>query len=271
MVRKVVERPWLAAALILAGTGALPAAAAPEYILEVQQSTGENVFARNVYVCPDCTLEQFAAVTPPVGFVKKDPKLRVPDASSSVLPTPGPGVAPSLDLVPDIPGDDFDYIARVTSGQILEIVPGFGPLATAEVARDVEFRYAAGRLVHELSDPDGFRWILFSYDLSLLDDYDLEQPGSLAPLPIPDGWTYASRVLDQELVIDSNGLAHVFAQGELNNWQRYDPTLVPEPSRLLLTAAGLAVLALRWRGARRRSPSGRARSAPSASPSVGAS
>lgn len=256
MVRKVVERPWLAALGILAGAAALPAAAAPEYILEVQQPTGENAFARNVYLCPDCTLEQFDAVIPPVDFVKAAPKLFVANASSSVPPTPGPGVAPGLDLVPDIPGDDFGYVARATSGDVLGFATGFGPLAAADVARDVEFRYAAGRLVHELSDPDGFRWILFAFDLSLLDDYDLEQADSLAPLPIPAGWTYASRVLDQELVVDSNGLARVFAQGALNNWQRYDP--VPEPSKLLLTAAGATALALRRKARRIQGAGGQA-------------
>lgn len=243
MRRKVLKRGWIAGTLLLAG-GFSVQAAAQQYILEVQQPTGENPFTRHVYVCGTCGLDQFADVAAPPGFVKAQSKLFLADASSAVFPTAPPGVAQSLDLVLDIPGDDFGYIARVTGGELLGIVPGFGPLATSSVERQVRFRYDAGGVVHELADPDGFRWILFAFDLQLMDDFDVEQIGSLATLPIPAGWSYESRVLEQDLFIDSQGLARVLAQGQLNNWQRYDPAQVPEPATAALHGAALATLAL---------------------------
>ena len=243
MVRRVVEAGWIAAVLwTLTGTVASPVAA-QEYILEVQEPTGENLFARNVYLCADCTLAQFADVTAPPGFIKAPPKLVVPDAAVTSRPTPPLGVAPGLDLVLDIPGDDFDFVAHVGDGELLGFVPGFGPFAISQVERDSVFQYDAGRVVHEVSDPDGSSWILFSFDI--VQTADLDQLDSLSGLPLPEGWSYDSRVLDQPIVIRSNGLAEVFTQGQLNLYQRYDPAQVPEPGTLLLVGAGVAGIALR--------------------------
>jgi hypothetical protein len=52
-------------------------------------------------------------------------------------------------------------------------------------------------------------------------------------------------VLAQDLIVDSEGLATVFAQGQLASWQRL--TVVPEPGTMTLVAGSLIALASRRR------------------------
>jgi hypothetical protein len=235
----------VAPALLLAIGFAAGPAAAQEYVLEVRELTGENFFSRHVYICTECTPEEFATVVPPAGFEKAPAKLFMPAEGVGTPATPPPGTPAALDLLLDVPGAEFDYIARVLNGALLGFDANFGVLATAEVERFIQFRYDAGDVVHELIDANGDPWILFSFALELLPDYDVDQVGSLAGLPIPAGWSYTSRVLDEELVISSNGLASIFAQGLYNSYQRYTP--VPEAGTLALLAPGLALLAARRR------------------------
>jgi len=93
--------------------------------------------------------------------------------------------------------------------------------------------------VHELTDGEGAPYLLFSLNLEL--GLDPTQPGALASLGLPAGWSYASRVLSEDLVIDSGGLATVFAQELAASYQRYAPVF--EPGSALMYAAGLAVVA----------------------------
>ncbi|MEE8166002.1 MAG: PEP-CTERM sorting domain-containing protein [Myxococcota bacterium] len=83
-------------------------------------------------------------------------------------------------------------------------------------------------------------------DLALSEStYDLTVLDSLSGLDLPDGWTHRSRVLTEEFVLDSEGLAAVFAQGNVATYQHYTP--VPEPGSLLLVSFGFGLLSAgRW-------------------------
>jgi hypothetical protein len=204
-------------------TGPEPSApTAPSYILEMQQLTGENPFARIVYGCRTCDLEQFRAIPTPEGWVKGTPMIVVPQGDL-VPPPRWKGIARSMDFVPGIAGNEFDLFARVRNGELVGLTAD-GPTAISQVERDTTFVYPAGTVVHEVTDPDGRRYVLFAVALRLVRaGIDLESTGAFSSVPLPDGWTYASRKLDDALTVRSGGLAHVFSQVERSLWQRYDP------------------------------------------------
>jgi hypothetical protein len=113
-----------------------PAPTEPRYMMEMQQLTGENVFARFVYGCPDCTIEQFTAIVAPEGWVKAGPMLVVPETS---LTTPDIQGAPlAMDFVDEIAGHEFLLWARALDGTILG-VNDEGPMGLTEVERTTSF------------------------------------------------------------------------------------------------------------------------------------
>ena len=73
------------------------------------------------------------------------------------------GVPSTIDLIPEIPGEEFELIAKTLSGSIVEMGEN-GLIAMVEVMRDTLFRYPAGSRVHELTDPEENIYILFVYN-----------------------------------------------------------------------------------------------------------
>ncbi len=92
------------------------------------------------------------------------------------------------------------------------------PYAERYVNRGAVFFFDAGRPVHELVNPDGVAYVMQAYcigvDPSLTED-DLPSLGER--LALPDGWSYRTRVLDEELVVDTTATIATVLQDELEN------------------------------------------------------
>jgi hypothetical protein len=194
-----------------------------ELNLEYRQLTADNPpFSRHVYVCDtvipgNCEdIAVWDALTPEAGWEVAVSRVRLFDSGTVTLPTPPAG----LTAVLEFGGHTLNYTAEVIDGAIIDIL---GPFVIASVARDTVLTYSAGTVVHEVTDPDGYRYTLFVADTSLAAAHDLTMEGALVSLGLPSGWTYSSRTLAEDFSIDSGGLAMVFSApyGTLPAFERW--------------------------------------------------
>jgi hypothetical protein len=91
------------------------------------------------------------------------------------------------------------------------------PYNENRVDRDTTYRFARGNRVFELTGPDGKTYVMQSFSRIVDADLTFEELADLGDrLSLPEGWSFDSRILDEDLVADSNGVATVI-QDELKN------------------------------------------------------
>jgi hypothetical protein len=106
--------------------------------------------------------------------------------------------------------------------RIAQVDLGQSPAAAVYVERHVNrgavFFFDAGRPVHELVNPDGVAYVMQAYCIGV--DPTLTE-ASLAGLgdrlALPPGWTFRTRILDQELIVDTTDTVATIVQDELEN------------------------------------------------------
>ncbi len=92
------------------------------------------------------------------------------------------------------------------------------PYTRRQVNRGAVFFFDAGKPVHELVDPDGLAYVMQAYCLGVdptLTQDDLAALGGR--LDLPAGWSYRTRVLDEELIVDTSATIATVLQDELEN------------------------------------------------------
>ena len=96
--------------------------------------------------------------------------------------------------------------------------PAAVPYTERHVNRGAVFFFDAGKTVYELVAPDGKAYVMQAYcigvDPTLTED---ALPGLGARLALPEGWSYRTRVLDEELVVDTSASLATVVQDELEN------------------------------------------------------
>ena len=114
----------------------------------------------------------------------------------------------------DFNGIQMRRIAVVDLGE----VPNVGPYNAAQVNRGAIFFWDAGRTVHELVDPDGRPFVMQALCVGVDPTITPESLDTLGErLALPDGWTYRTRVLDEELIVDTTGAPATVLQDEFEN------------------------------------------------------
>ena len=93
-----------------------------------------------------------------------------------------------------------------------------GPYVERHVNRGAVFFWDAGKPVYELVNPGGLAYVMQAYCVGV--DPTLTE-ASLATLgerlALPAGWSYRTRILDEELVVDTTATVATVLQDELEN------------------------------------------------------
>ena len=93
-----------------------------------------------------------------------------------------------------------------------------GPYTIRNVNRGAVFFFDAGKTVYELVDPDGRAFVLQARCVGVDPDMTEESLATLGErLALPEGWSYRTRVLDAELVVDTSATLATVVQDEFEN------------------------------------------------------
>ena len=117
-------------------------------------------------------------------------------------------------------GIEMNLRAVVKLGLFKQLI-GSKQYSPNEITRTTNFIYKAGATVYELISPAGEAYVMQSYSqivnptLSIKDLSTLDQQ-----LKMPAGWSYKSRVLEQDLSLVANGIAYVLQDNLANTYQR---------------------------------------------------
>ena len=114
----------------------------------------------------------------------------------------------------DFNGLQMRRIAEVDLGN----EPAQIPYTKRHVNRGAVFFFDAGAPVYELIDVDGLAYVMQAYCIGVdpnLTEASLPTLGER--LALPDGWSYRSRILDEELVVDTSATVATVLQDELEN------------------------------------------------------
>ncbi|MEL6177605.1 MAG: hypothetical protein AAFS10_01570, partial [Myxococcota bacterium] len=95
------------------------------------------------------------------------------------------------------------------------------PYTVSSVMRTTVYFYRAGTEIYELTSPDGEAYVMQSMSQIVDPELTVDQLPNLGErLELPDGWSYAARVLDADLELATNGVATVVEDELQNTYQR---------------------------------------------------
>ena len=126
----------------------------------------------------------------------------------------GQKVAVTDPVLKDFNGITMRRIATVDLGE----VPKLGPYTETKVNRGVIFFWDEGRTVHELVNPDGLAYIMQALCIGVDPSMTPESLLTLGDrLNLPEGWSYRTRVLEEELIVDTTATIATVLQDEFEN------------------------------------------------------
>jgi len=126
----------------------------------------------------------------------------------------GQKVAVAEPVLRDFNGITMRRIATVDLGEI----PKLGPYNETKVNRGVIFFWDQGQTVHELVNPEGNAYVMQALCTGVDPTMTPESLLTLGErLDLPEGWSYRTRVLEEELIVDTTATLATVLQDEFEN------------------------------------------------------
>lgn len=126
----------------------------------------------------------------------------------------GTKLAPMEPIMREFNGIMMRRIAVVELGP----EPKLGPYNAMKVNRQAVFFFDAGQTVHELVNPEGDAYVMQALCVGVDPTMSAASLDTLGDrLAMPEGWSYRSRVLTEDLVIDTTATVATVLQDEFEN------------------------------------------------------
>ena len=163
----------------------------------------------------DCPQEQWDAL---------DPTALADELGAVAVKLNGPrywvldGIGVKVDAMEPVLREFNGLLMRRLAVIDLGDTPTTSPYAEVKVDRGAVFFFDAGRPVYELVSPNGLSYVMQALCVGVdpaMVEADLGTLGDR--LSMPDDWSYRTRVLDEELVIDTTATVATVLQDEFEN------------------------------------------------------
>ena len=128
------------------------------------------------------------------------------------------GLGTKVALVEPVMREFNGLLMRRIATVDLDDTPSTVPYQERFVNRGAVFFFDAGSVVYELINADGKAYIMQAYCVAVdpaLNAENLKDVG--ARLKMPEGWSFRTRILDEEIVVDTSGTRATVLQDELEN------------------------------------------------------
>jgi hypothetical protein len=184
-----------------------------EVLLVIAGEAGPQATVYNSFPLNDCPAELWS---------KLDPQAIAAENGAAAALLNGPRYWLMNSIEKDQRGPQirktFGGIEMIQQATVLLSSMNPAPYSANTVSRHTVFVFNAGEEVYQLQDPQGHHWVMQTWSQVVdpnLSRADLPKLGER--LKLPDGWSYQSRVLTEELRIDTTSRAAQVTQDDLTN------------------------------------------------------
>jgi hypothetical protein len=184
-----------------------------EVLLVTPGEAGPQANVYNSFPLNDCPAELWSALDAHAIATEHG-------AAAALLNGPRYWLMNSIEKAPKGPQitKNFGGIEMILQATVLLSSMNPAPYSINKVTRHTVFVFNAGEEVYELQDPHGHRWVMQTW--SQVVDPDLSRadlPKLADRLKLPDGWSYRTQVLTDDMRVDTTSRAAQVIQDDLTN------------------------------------------------------